>query len=105
MNLLQETILALEQHGKKPSDVSFVCGKRNLDRFIGSWTDFARLADFEYDDGFGTAEVNVILKIVGSDWWLERYEYDGSECWLFKKKPRCDGEFDSLDCVEQIKGN
>jgi hypothetical protein len=26
--------------------------------------------------------------VIGSDWWLERHEYDGSEWWEFKSLPK-----------------
>lgn len=43
--------------------------------------------DFEYDDGYGGQE------LFGTVWlkdgtWLERYEYDGAECWHHKKCPK-----------------
>ena len=38
-------------------------------------------------NGFGGAEVNENLFVVGADWWLERHEYDGSEWWEFKTLP------------------
>jgi hypothetical protein len=42
--------------------------------------------DFEYDDGYGGQE------LYGNIWfedgtWCERHEYDGSECWHYKKCP------------------
>ena len=43
---------------------------------------------FNYDNGFGGAEVHGDLKIVGNDWWMERGEYDGSEWWEFKTLPK-----------------
>lgn len=48
--------------------------------------DFLNSLDFEYDDGFGSQE------LYGTVWftdgvWLEREEYDGSECWQIKWYP------------------
>ncbi len=97
MNLLEETLDMLRQNGKTPADVRWV-GQREPTYLTdirpqptpipcGSWDDFARFADFEYDNGYGGARVEQSLKIVGDDWWLERGEYDGSEWWEFKTLP------------------
>lgn len=40
-----------------------------------------------YDAGYGSAEIREDLLIVGTDWWLERDEYDGSEWWTFCMMP------------------
>lgn len=40
-----------------------------------------------YNNGYGRAEINLSLIIVGDNWWLERNEYDGSEWWVYKKMP------------------
>ena len=49
---------------------------------------FERLATrTEYDSGFGAQEIASDLMIIGEDWWLERFEYDGSEHWEFKQLP------------------
>lgn len=83
-NLLQETIEDLQLAGLSPSDViSVTDGKHSC-----SWEVFAaRAASCNYDAGFGSAEVNLHLKVVGSGWWLERHEYDGAESWAFKRPP------------------
>ena len=49
--------------------------------------DFLNKLDFDYDDGFGTQY------LYGNIWytdgtWSERYEYDGSECWIHKSCPK-----------------
>ena len=82
-NLKEETLLALEENGKKTSDVRWIGSDG---RYISQEL-FWKIADREYCDGFGGAEVNGCLKIVGDDWWLERGEYDGSEWWEFKTLP------------------
>jgi hypothetical protein len=94
VNLLEETTSILARHQKTPSDVRFVTvasinsGKyEDLGPCSGSWDDFAALANFTYDSGYGGAEVAEELKVVGDDWWLERGEYDGSEWWEFKQLP------------------
>lgn len=84
VNLLAETVEALEEHGKCPGDVAF------LSTSNGSltWTQYAASAkDIEYDAGYGLNCISMDLMVVGDGWWLERYEYDGSECWCFKSTP------------------
>lgn len=83
MNLLKETLEILKENGKQESDVLYCCG----DTFKFTWNNFKELADVEYDDGYGGAEVAENLKIVGENFWLERGEYDGSEWWEFKELP------------------
>lgn len=84
MNLLAETLDVLTRHGHKRSDVKYVTDGEHW----CSWRAFAiSTSDFEYDNGFGSQEVNDKLKVVGDDWWLERHEYDGSECWSYKTMP------------------
>lgn len=85
MNLLEETKHKIKLHGKKISDIVFIGipGAGSC-----SWRKFAELADKEYDNSYGSVEVNEYLKIVFSDGsWLERDEYDGSEWWSFRKTP------------------
>lgn len=86
LNLLQETWNELSQAGKLPEEVLWV-GKASGDKVL-SWEEFLVMSDFEYDNGFGGANVDPELVIVFSDGsWLERGEYDGSEWWEFKQTP------------------
>lgn len=84
-NLLKETLELLERNGKGPPDVRWV-GSTECGWF--AWEKFAALADEEYDEGYGAAEVVRDILVVGDDWWLERGEYDGAEWWEFKTLPR-----------------
>lgn len=91
MNLLYETMEILMEHKKSAADVRWVGLRKdslgmseNDGRLpVGSWEDFERVANFDYDAGYGGKEVASGLIIVGDDWWLERAEYDGSEWWEF----------------------
>lgn len=83
-NLLEETAEKLMTHNKTWDDVLWI----GCSEFTISIEDFKRLANREYDDGYGSPEVAQDLKIVGKDWWLERYEYDGSEEWVYKSYPK-----------------
>jgi hypothetical protein len=84
MNLLAETIEVLGNHNKTTDDVLWV-GTKEIKT---TWFEFSIVANVEYDDGFGGAEVAGDLLIVGNDWWMERHEYDGSEWWEFKSQPK-----------------
>lgn len=84
MNLLKETINMLLDHEKTTDDVVW-CGS-NKQWF--TWQEFEALANVKYNNSYGGAEVSESLKIVGEDFWLERYEYDGAEWWEFKEFPK-----------------
>lgn len=81
-NLLQETLSWIERVRHSPADVVYI-GSR--DGYSCTWDEFTRLADREYDDGFGRQEVADDLEIHFSDGgWLERSEYDGAESWSYR---------------------
>lgn len=82
-NLLQETTETLMENNKTWDDVLWIGGSE----FTISVEDFKKLANREYDSGYGGQEVATDLKIVGKDWWMERGEYDGSEWWDYKAYP------------------
>ena len=84
MNFLKETMEVLDENGKKLSDIKAI---QFGDDFGIPVEDFTKLADFEYDNGYGCAEIPTNLIIIGDGWWLERGEYDGSEWWEFKTQP------------------
>lgn len=91
-NLLVETLEIMKANGKFPEDVRWIGATQRYNfqsaaPVLGTWADFAKVADFEYDAGYGGAEIEMDLVIVGGDWWLERGEYDGSEWWEFKSLP------------------
>ena len=85
-NLLEETKEKLAVCHKTPKDVLWV-GSSDGSEAI-TWEEFEKMADFDYDDGYGAAEIRMDLVVVGKDWWLERYEYDGSEWWVYKEQPK-----------------
>lgn len=95
MNLLEETLGEMARHDLTPKDVLCVLNGSQK----GSWADFAVLADFGYDDGYGSQKISPILMIVGKDWWFERAEYDGSEWWVYKTYPNTELYSESLTNV------
>lgn len=82
-NLLAETKEVLMSHGKTVDDVLWV----GSTEAYSTWKEFERVANIEYDNGYGGNEIAGNLIVVGKDWWLERGEYDGSEWWNFKTIP------------------
>lgn len=83
-NLLKETTDRLTQHGKTWKDVRWIGGDdftMSVDNFI----EVARRTD--YDAGFGSPLVATDLKIVGDDWFLMRYDYDGAEGLAYVEVP------------------
>lgn len=82
-NLLEETKRVLADHNKSMEDVIAIQGEK----FGISIETFIKLANKNYDSGFGIMEVAEDLKVIGDGWWLERHEYDGSEWWEFKELP------------------
>lgn len=85
VNLLEETLEKLSENYKSPKDVIWV-GKANGSE-ASTFEEFSKMANFEYDSGFGSEEIRSDLVIVGNDWWLARREYDGSEWWEYLKLP------------------
>ncbi|MCK4522057.1 MAG: hypothetical protein KAU20_05770 [Nanoarchaeota archaeon] len=83
MNLLIETLQILEKNGKTEKDVKWI-GNNN---FHINFLTFKKFANEDYDNGYGRVEVTQSLVVVGDDWWLERYTYDGAEQWTFKTYP------------------
>ena len=95
INLLQETIDELKTMGKNENDVIWV----GNDKVSTSWEHFTKIANVDYSNGYGGAEIDGSLLVVGSDFWLERHEYDGSEWWEYKtlpKKPELEHNFKSV---------
>lgn len=83
-NFKDEILEKLHHHGKTKDDVLFITDDKVYCRF----DDFLNLIkDYEYDSGYGMQYIYHHLKIVGKDWWMERHEYDGGECWHFKTIP------------------
>ena len=85
-NLLEETKADLSDNHKTPKDVLWIGTADGSKAII--WEAFEEMANFDYDSGYGKAEIRLDLVVVGKDWWLERYEYDGAEWWVYKEQPK-----------------
>lgn len=80
MNLLKETVESITESGHTPEDVVFIGSEASGHEC--TWEQFQRLADVDYDAGFGAQKVASDLVIVFRDGQsMNRSEYDGSECW------------------------
>lgn len=86
MNLLTETLEDIKTSGHTTDDVAIV--KLYRSGKCATWDEFVKIANFEYDNGWGSREINSDLVVVFNDSsWLERREYDGSEWWSWSKTP------------------
>lgn len=85
INFLKETEDFLKEHHKKLNHIKFI---RNAEGYIPVSDFVAAAANFNYDNGYGTIDVDPTLKIVGKFWWAERRTYDGKEWWEFCAKPK-----------------
>ena len=82
MNLLQETVEWIEQSGHKPEQIIFIGSEKT--GHACTWDEFTKLANRDYDSGFGAQNVASDLIIVFSDGMkMWRVEYDGSEWWEY----------------------
>lgn len=85
MNFLHETTKAVQDSGHSTDNVMFVGSFDGEYRL--TWTEFVAVADFEYSDDFGAAEVATDLIVYFRDQtYMTRGEYDGSEWWEYVKK-------------------
>lgn len=98
INLLQETIEILQRYDKTEQDVKWVGDSTHKI----SWKQFKRYANFEYDNGYGGAEIRLSIVIVGNDFWFQRREYDGSEWWEYKEFPQEPAEVLPDDEIESF---
>ena len=92
-NLLQETLDVLKENGKTEDDVlwvgdDFIDDNYHVITCKTTWDNFKQIADFEYDDCYGSSHISLGLIIVGNDFWLERQEEEGNEWWEFKEIPK-----------------
>lgn len=86
-NLLQETIVAIEECGERIENILFLGVPR--DQQSCTWSEFQTLANVEYDESWGRTYVKTGLVIIFKDGReLRRDEYDGREWWtLYEPTP------------------
>ena len=84
MNLLEETILAINDYNKTIESIQYVRAEHGW----FTWEEFIALANVDYDCGYGSQKVAMDLVIVGDNWYMDRGEYDGQEWWEFHTPPQ-----------------
>ena len=52
------------------------------------WEVFSRLADFNYDSGYGSQEFDGWITFKNTDAYIQRDDYDGSEWWAVVRRPK-----------------
>ena len=85
INFLKETKDAIKLSGHNENDVIFIGSEKSGHQC--TWDEFCKIADFEYDNGYGAQMVAKDLIFVfkdGQKMW--RSEYDGSEWWEYSTK-------------------
>lgn len=100
-NLLKETLTILEKNGKTEEDVVWVRTQTQKMK----WNDFKKVANKVYDGGYGPQEVNYKLLVVGNDWWLERSNCGGDECWEYRELPKESTKIVGCDELERMVWN
>lgn len=103
-NLLEETKANLEAHHKSPKDVLWVGTSDGSE--ATTWEEFEKIADFEYDNDYGIIEIRRDLVVIGKEknWWLERYEYDGSGWWVYREQPKLLKNHKELNKLSEYDG-
>lgn len=84
INFLDETKQFLSAYDKTLQDIKAI---RTNEGNVKDIKKFFKFMDFEYNCDFGMYVIPLDLILIGNDFWLERYEYDGSEEWRFKSYP------------------
>lgn len=79
MTLYNETVLTLKRNKHNISDILW-CEK---DYYFFSFEEFKNIAKFDYDNSSGVQVISKNLRIYGTNFFLERYEFDGTEGWSF----------------------
>jgi hypothetical protein len=86
-NFLKETTDLVIESGYSPStDIAWIGSADGT--YAITWEQFRKLANFDYDSGYGAQEIPndlVILMYDGS--WFDRFEYDGAEGWVHQRTP------------------
>ena len=82
INFLAETINAIVEAHQYTQTVLSVRSRDG--EYATSWEEFAKIADTNYDNGFGSAQIpsDLIVEFMDGT-YLYRDEYDGSEAWQY----------------------
>ena len=86
MNLKDETLVKFNLYDLSPQDIIFIGSLES--GYSCSWDEFLELANIEYDEDYGSAEIMSDLVIIfRDDSKLIRESYDGSEWWAYHAIP------------------
>lgn len=103
INFLLETSEYIYFNGLKISDITFIGSKDG--EYECNWEDFIYIADFEYDNGYGLAEIPLDLVILFVDGTrMMRYEYDGRENWSIIRPYNKQGVSKPIKCLYSKNG-
>lgn len=87
MNLLKETLEILEKNNKTFDDIEHIVIFNEYDsekNCVIPKEDYLRIAETtDYHNGYGGAEIDMGLMLLGKDFRLIRREYDGAEWFDF----------------------
>ena len=84
-NLLDETIWEIRDAGRTLEDVAWVGSQGG--EYQLTWDEFTKIANVDYNNGFGAQEVAGDLIVVFDDGsHMYRHEYDGSEYWVYSPR-------------------
>lgn len=85
MNLLEGTIYEIIHSGHTIEDIIHI----GNEKYECSWEEFVKLANIDYQEGFGGQKVAMDLMIIFKDGQVMiREEYDGDEWRQFKKEDK-----------------
>lgn len=81
-NLLAETLHAIVSANQSTDTV--LCVRSRDGKYTTSWENFAKIADVNYDSGYGSAHIpsDLIVEFYDNT-YLYREEYDGAESWEY----------------------
>jgi hypothetical protein len=85
INFYIETCIALSNAKQEFTDIVYIGDNKH--HYI-EVEEFPAIANFSYDNSFGSPKIATDLVIVFRDHsWLSRAEYDGKEWWTYHVKP------------------
>lgn len=85
INFLAETIHDIISANQTTETV--LCVRSRDGEYAISWEEFAKIADVNYESGYGSAQIpsDLIVEFT-DDTYLYRHEYDGSEWWEYASR-------------------
>ena len=94
LDFYNETQLAMSKAGSSDNEVlefrleAFSSNVKIYGRGQIPWEVFSRLADFNYDSGYGCQEFDGWITFNNTDAYMQRDDYDGSEWWVVVRRPK-----------------